>query len=265
MLGISAGRTLLFDSVEVGTDKTAQSTFVELNEKMKILTTAVIPVLKLRLQALQAQYARGFTSVNVPSDFVVRASPFRLKTFEMIMPLPVRVNKKGGTVTVDWVCYHPTTTWLPDGVTPAPGSGAPTGTDGMVIYHIHQSVLPELPKSIRDAIAKELNRWKQESGYVLELNPALTGAFVTEKSSWSPEARQLFAYFGVGALVLMFLAVGWELGVVAGGVALAEAGLTALAATPAALVGAIRVTAALASQCWPAAVGAAPLIPLGAR
>ena len=62
---------------------------------MKIVETAVIPQIKLRLPALAARYARGFTSISLPQDFVVRPSAFRLKSYEMILPLPVRVNTQG--------------------------------------------------------------------------------------------------------------------------------------------------------------------------
>lgn len=70
MMGISANQVLLFDCLEVGTDKTADSTYKELGDKMKIVETAVIPQIKLRLPALAARYARGFTSISLPQDFV---------------------------------------------------------------------------------------------------------------------------------------------------------------------------------------------------
>jgi hypothetical protein len=264
MLGISAGRTLLFDSVEVGTVRTAQSTYDELGEKMGILRSAVIPQLKLRLPALAARSARGMVSMSIPLDFVVRPSAFRLSQFEMIMPLPVRINSTSGKTIIDWICYHPSTNWRPGGAASAPASpGERTGTDGLIIYHIHQTTLPDVPASIRRAITEELNRWKQAQGYILELNPALVAAFTFNKSAWSREALQLFALLGIGGLVLIMVGIGWESGLFAGAAAIVEAGLTAAASSPAAFAAAMRGTAALANELWPLAVGAAPLIPLG--
>jgi hypothetical protein len=269
MLGLSAsGGPLLFDGVEVGTVKTDASTYKELHDKLDIIRAAVVPQLRLRMPALQAQAARGFRSMNVPTDYVVRPSPFRLKPSEMVLPVPVRVEPGSGPgdqPTVDWVCYHPTTVWAPSGTTPTPGSGAPTGTDGMVIYHIHRAKLPQVPSRVKNQVAKELKRLQQKQGLVLELNPALVGAFVADQSDWTPEGRRMFAYLGAGALVLVFVAVAWEIGAFAGGVALADAGLTAAAAAPAQLLALVRASASLASQLWPAAVSAVPLMPQLAR
>jgi hypothetical protein len=258
MLGISATRTLLFDAVEVGTVKTAQSTYKELNEKMRNITDAVIPQLKLRLPALQERRARGLKSFMVPSEFVVQASAFRLKPWEMILPLPVQVDNKGAAKTLDLICYHPTTTWTPQ------NAKSTTGTDGLVIYHIHRVPLPKLPNKVREQVEFELNRWKREKGLVLELNPALSGALASSSSSWSPESRQLFAYLGVGALVLLFLGVAVEAGVIIAGATIAEAGLAALAGTPASVLASIRAAAFVASEIWPLAVAAAPLVPIPA-
>jgi hypothetical protein len=260
MLGIAGGREILLDCVEVGTVKTAQSTYNELNEKLQILKTAVIPQVKLRLPALRERFARSLQSPVLPNEFVVQASPFRLPPFKTILPLPIRVTAQGAQTMIDWICYRPSTNWKPSGA-PASTSNRP-GTDGIVLYHIHQTPLPEVPSSIRIALAKELNQWKQKQGYILELNPALIAAFGLNKPAWTRDERLLFTVLGVAGLLLVIVAVGLEVGVFAGAAAIADAGLPALAAAPAEFIAAMRASAILASQVWALAVSAVPMVPL---
>jgi len=185
MLGIHAGATLLFDSVEVGTDKTAESTFKELTDKMAIIDQEVVPQIKLRLPALQRRYASRGMTTSIPSDFVVRASPFRLEPWAKVLPLPIVAGDEG-VREVDWICYHPTDTWAPasaSGSSSASSSGG-LGTDGIILYHIHRASLPRLPQEVRSRMRKELDRLEAERSGLLELNPALLGAFVRNKSEW---------------------------------------------------------------------------------
>ncbi|MBJ7988137.1 hypothetical protein JDS94_29835, partial [Bacillus cereus] len=54
MLGISAQRILYFDAVEVGTVKTAKSTWDELNHKLGVIKDVIIPQLKIELPNLSS-------------------------------------------------------------------------------------------------------------------------------------------------------------------------------------------------------------------
>ncbi|MEV5491080.1 hypothetical protein AB0L47_24290 [Streptomyces bobili] len=268
MLGITADRsTLAFDALEVGTEGTAQSTYDELHKKLRILQSEVIPQIKLRLAGLSARYTDRRRSLSVPSAFSALPSTFRLKPWAYILPLPVNISVQGNARYADWICFHPSKSWTPRG-SGAPGSGGvpagspvARGVDGLYLYHIHRATLPNLPDAVRSSVDQELRRWRQNNGFVLELNPAFAFAMKESQSDWSPEAQAMFAYLGAGALLLCFVWVAWEVGLIAGGAAALDAGLTALAESPAVFTNAIRGAAQLAPRLWPAAVGAAPLMP----
>ena len=103
----------------------------------------------------------------------------------------------------------------------------------IVLYHIHRTPMPEVPESIsRNAIIKELNQWKEKNKYILELNPAMIAAFGQNKSEWSSDAKLLFSVIGIGGLVLVIVAVGWEMGLFAGAASIASQGL-AVVSSPA--------------------------------
>lgn len=262
MLGISAGRTLLLDAVEVGTVKTAKSTWDELNHKIGILKDVVIPQLKIELPQLAIRLSRGFQSFSVPLDFSVKGSAFRMTRWQRVLPLPVRISRTGNAPTADWICFHPSVTYQPTGAPSTTTGGDPTGADGLFLYHIHRATLPNLPDKVRQNLERELRRWRQGQGLVLELNPAYAFTFQQSKSDWSPEAQILFGYLGLGALVVMGVALAWELGLIAGAAALAEQGLAALAATPAVFVSAMSEASAIARMLWPVAVGVAQWLPV---
>jgi hypothetical protein len=152
-------------------------------------------------------------------------------------------------------------TWQPAGSPPTGGSGEPQGSDGLFLYHIHRATLPNLPDKVRQNLEQELRRWRQGHGLVLELNPAYAFTFQQSKSDWSPEAKMLFGYLGLGALVVMGVALAWELGLVAGAAMLAEEGLLALAATPQVFMTAMAEASALARFLWPIAVSGAQWLP----
>ncbi|MGW9122933.1 hypothetical protein ACWGRV_41195 [Streptomyces sp. NPDC055663] len=261
MMGLSSQRALIFDAVEVGTEKTARSTYDELNSKIRILRDAAIPQIKLRLPALSLKFAKGFTSISIPGEFEARPSRFRLQPWERILPLPLSISKSGKATTADWICYHPSTTYRPVDAPPS----TVDGVDGLILYHIHQMALPDLPPALRRHFERELQRWRNAQGLTLELNPALAVALRESRSDWSPEAQQLFGYVGLGALVIMIVAVGWELGLIAEAGLAAKAGLVALAESPAAITSALRATSLIARQAWPTVVSSAPLLPLASQ
>ncbi|MER9117120.1 hypothetical protein NKH93_10890 [Mesorhizobium sp. M0954] len=261
MLGISASRNLVFDGVEVGTVKTAQSTWDELNEKLTIIKDVIVPQLKIEMPQLAIRMSKGFQSFSVPLDYTVKGSAFRMTRWQRVLPLPVRISGKGNARSADWICFHPSMTWQPAGAPPAGGGGEPQGSDGLFLYHIHRATLPNLPEKVRQNLEQELRRWRQGHGLVLELNPAYAFTFQQSKSDWSPEAKMLFGYLGLGALVVMGVALAWELGLVAGAVMLAEEGLLALAATPQVFITAMAEASALARFLWPIAVSAAQWLP----
>ena len=262
MLGISAARALYFDGVEVGTVKTAQSTWDELRHKLGIIKDVIVPQLKIELPILALRLGRGRRSVSIPVDFIIKGSSFRMTRWERVLPLPVRISGKGKVRTADWICYHPTMTWRPPGApTPTVGPEGPQGNDGLVIYHIHRATIPNLPEKVRQALEGELRKWKQQQGLILELNPALVYAFRQSQNDWSPEAKILLGYLGLGALIIMGVAIAWEIGLIAGGAALAEEGLIALAASPQLFISAIVDAAAVVSRLVPAVVSIAPLLP----
>lgn len=267
MMGISSTSVLEFDGVEVGTVKTAKGTWDELNYKLGIVNTVILPQVKLELPNLAISMSRGFKSIGaMPTSFTVKASSFRLAEYARIVPLPVRIGETGTVQTADWICFHPTAVWYPPGTPqPSPTAVDPEGTDGLVIYHIHRAPLPQLPKRVRTFLEGELRKWRQQEGLVLELNPAHVGVFRDSKSDWAPEAQMLFGYFGLTALVVMGVALAWEVGLIAGGAALAVDGLAALAGSAEALGTAIAEGAAFASRLWPVAVSAASLLPVTAR
>lgn len=265
MLGISAADVLEFDGLEVGTVKTAKETWDELNNKLGVLNSVVLPQVKIELPNLALKMSGGVRSVRVPRSFAVKGSAFRLPRWARVLPLPVQINKSGNATTVDWICYHPTAVWYPPNAPmPGPTDPDPEGTDGLVIYHIHRATIPQLPARVRNYLEGELRKWRQQQGLVLELNPAFVGVFQASKSDWSPEAQQIFGYFGLVAFVVLGVALAWELGLIAGGVALAADGLAALGASPALLPEVLGDGAAIASRLWPAAVTVAPLLPRGA-
>jgi hypothetical protein len=261
MLGISANRTLIFDGLEVGTVKGAKGTYDELHHKLDIIKDIVVPQLKIELPQLAIRLSKGLRSMSVPNDVTVNGSSFRLAPSQRILPLPVRISGSGKARYADWICYHPTMTWQLPGSSP-PGPNAAQGTDGLVIYHIHRTPLPNLPETVKRHVERELERWKRQQGLILELNPALAYAFKQSRSEWEPETRRLFAYFGVGVLLLACVVVAWEVGLIAGGAALAEEGLVTLAASPQVLNSALQGSVQGASRLWPAVVGAAPLLPM---
>ena len=261
MLGISAGRTLAFDGVEVGTVKTAQSTWDELNLKLGIIKDVIIPQLKIELPQLAIRLSRGFKSVSVPVDFSVKGSACRLSRWQRVLPLPVRISRNGNARTADWICFHPSMTWQPTGAPAAAGPGDPQGSDGLFLYHIHRAGIPKLPEKVRQNLERELRRWRQGQGLVLELNPAYAYTFQQSQSDWSPEAKMLFGYVGLGALVIMGVALAWEIGLIAGAAALAEEGLVALAASPGVFVSAMSEASAIARILWPVAIGASQWLP----
>lgn len=263
MLGISAQRILCFDAVEVGTVKTAKSTWDELNHKLGVIKDVIIPQLKIELPNLSITLGRGQKSVSVPTDFSVKGSSFRMNSWERILPLPINFSKNGNVRYADWICYHPTMTWQPpDAPMSTPGPEGPQGNDGLVIYHIHRLPIPKLPDKVRQHFEIELRKWRQGHGLVLELNPAYAYAFKQSKSDWSPEAKLLFGYFGVGALVVMGVALAWELGLIAGAAALAEGGLNALMASPLVFTQAMEQSAVMARSLWLAGASVAPLLPI---
>lgn len=253
MLGIvNDGTRVLFDAVEVGTVKTAKSTYDELHMKLNTLRTSVIPVVQLRLPLLQAQRRKSLTP-----NFEVRASPFRLEEWAKIMPLPVRIGKEGSVTTADWICFHPTDSDV-SGAAPTPDR---MGADGLVVYHIHRAEVGKLPRRVQQHAERQLEQWKQQRGLVLELNPAMAGAMRDSTSDWTPEGRRMLAYAGVAGLAILLLAAAWEVGVIEGAAVLAEKGLEAAAGTPAALRGALQLTSEFTQRLWPLATGAAPLVP----
>jgi hypothetical protein len=266
MLGISASDVLEFDGLEVGTVKTAKATWDELNNKLGVLNSVVLPQVKIELPNLAIKLGGGRRSVQVPTSFVVRGSAFRLPRWARVLPLPVRISASGQVTTVDWICFQPTAVWYPPGAKiPGPTDPDPEGTDGLVIYHIHRAALPQLPQRVRNFFESELRKWKQQQGLILELNPAYASVFHSSQADWSPEARQAFAYFGLATLVVLGVAVAWEIGLIAGAASLAADGLAGLAATPGVLAASLSDAALIASRLWPAAVTAAPLLPLAPR
>jgi len=266
MLGISAADVLEFDGLEVGTVKTAKATWDELNHKLGILKTVVLPQVKIELPNLALRMSRGRQSFRIPHDFVIKGSSFRLPKWALVTPLPVRISQVGTVETVDWICYQPTTVWYPPGAQlPGANDPDPEGTDGLVIYHIHRAPIPKLPPGIRNFLENELRKWRQQERLILELNPAFVPVFQADKANWSPETMRLFGYLGLAALVLLGVAVAWEIGLIAGAAAVAVDGLGALAAAPEVLLTALNDAAMIASRLWPAAVTAAPLLPLAGR
>lgn len=270
MLGIHAdGSRLVFDAVEVGTEKTAKSTYDELQEKLAQLRNPVLPILRLKLELLaHRHYARG-ENIAVPQDFTIAGSAFRPQDHQWVLPLPIRISTSGSVRYADWICFHPSKGWRP-GVgyplaTSLPGADQRRGTDGLLIYYIHRALLPNLPDRVARDVRQQLGRWRYEQGLTLELNPALAMSLKKSQSDWSPEALQLFAVLGVGAAIILLVLAAWEVGLVAGGAAVAEAGLVALSEAPLLLFNAIRSAALLATQLNPAAFGMLPFVPVGMR
>lgn len=261
MLGLrAAGTSMELDAVEVGTVKTATSTYDELTMKMDALRSAVVPQLRLRMQGEQMRAAGRGRGFPIPQDYPVRGSAFRLEPWARIMPLPVRISGSGRVSTVDWICFHPSDSWRPAAEPPTP-VGERKGTDGLIIYHIHRARLPDLPEAVRRHVRRELESWKRQRGLSLELNPALGMAMRESASAWSHEALVFFAALGAAALVILFVAIAVEVGVVALGAAAIDAGLVALSGAPAALMGAVQGAGEVAALLWPGALGAASLMP----
>lgn len=273
MLGISAHRVLEFDAVEVGTVKTADETYKELQHKLGVIQSTIVPQLKLTMPALAMKYAGGRgMGINVPQDFSVRASAFRLEPWQRVLPLPVQISGTGNVSYADWICYHPSSTYhAPD--TPAERRGL-QGTDGLIIYHVHRARVPRLPKRVRDEVDKALRQWNWKHGRSFELNPALAFALKDTRSEWDPEHKEMFMLGLAGTaavlLVVAFAFVAIEAGVVgavggalagggsaAGGSqagAAATGGLIRLVSNPALLRIFIADLAQLAQKLWPAAV-----------
>lgn len=199
--------------------------------------------------------------LQIPNDYIVKGSSFRLNAWQRVLPLPIKFNKmKGDEKIVDWICYHPTMNWKPPNA-PAP-TGDIQGTDGIVLYHIHQCYVPKVPKKVKNFFEREMNKWKQGPGFILGFDPAFaTKAFQESRYDWSPEARQLFAYLGIGALVIMGVAVAWEIGLVAGIAAIAEGGLSTLMASPL-YFEALGQSSMIAKHLWSAGTGVASLLPI---
>jgi hypothetical protein len=269
MLGVEMGLApgVRFDLLEVGTEKTADSTAAELADKLRILRERVVPVLSLRLDGRGQSWDRRIE---------VRASPFRMPQEMRILPLPLVIDQKSGTRWAEWVCYHPTELYKPGSVT----SG---GHDGLVLYHIHRAPLPTLPEGLRKKFEAQA---KAGTLQPLTLLPELAQV---RREDWPPELKLALAAIGVAALatviVLIALTPPGAVGLAAGagaasagavgagaagagavgagaiGTGVTGAGLTAAGATPA-FTGTMAATANYAPLAWSFAVGAAAVVPM---
>jgi hypothetical protein len=249
MLGLCAGGAAIeMDAVEVGTVKTAQSTYDELQHKLGVLRDVIVPQLKIQLPQLSSQ-----TQQSVPTEVTVAASSWRPAQWERVLPLPVRVTPAGGITYVDWICYHPTMTWYPRDSTASSTQSGSEGTDGLVIYHIHRlsGSLAEAPSRVKLEVRDAIRRWQEKKGLALSLDPSFATAVRADREAFDPAAKQLLAYLGAGALLLIVLGVAWEVGLVVGAEQAAQGGLTALAGSVEELAPLLRNCATLADQLWP--------------
>ncbi|MED0828234.1 hypothetical protein [Bacillus pacificus] len=258
MLGISVSNILLLDAVEVSTAKTADETWSELQSKLDALKNVIVPQLKLKLPELNLNRLQSY--VQIPNEYIVKGSSFRLSAWQRILPLPIKFDKKGKETCVEWICYNPTMNWKPPNA-PMP-TGEPQGTDGIILYHIHSVTIGGIPKKVKVFLDMEIRKWKQGHGLVLDLNPAYAYVFKESKSDWSPEARKLFAYFGIGALVMIGVAVAWEIGVIEGAAVLAKGGLSALMASPPILFNTLGQCSMIARNLWLAGSSISPFLPI---
>lgn len=246
MLGICAAGAIEFDAVEVGTVKTAQSTFSELQSKLGILQSIIVPQLRLELPILSVRRA-----MSVPTQITVAGSTWRLKPSERILPLPVKVTTTGQVDYADWICFHPTMTWRSSS-SPVPALGWRGGEDGLVLYHIHRLPMKslELPSRVKSEVQSAIRQWQWQQRLTLTLLPTFPTTVRQDQSAFSPEAKAFIGYMGLAGLLVMTMAVAWELGVFAGAGALAQQGLAALAATPEVMAPTIAATKELTDQFW---------------
>ncbi|KXO06209.1 hypothetical protein AYK81_00475 [Bacillus thuringiensis] len=261
MLGISVSNTLLFDAVEVATVKTADETWYELQGKLDTIKNVIVPQLKLLLPEVNENQKQSF--VQIPNDYIVKGSSFRLSAWQRILPLPIKFDERGKYNYVDWICYNPTMNWKPPNAPePTLGPEGPQGTDGIVLYHIHRAIIPAFPEKIESFIKREFFKWSQANGLVPELNPAFAYTFKESQSAWSPEARTLFACFGIGALVMMGLVLASEIGIITGAATIAKGGFSALMTSPTLFLNAIGQGSIIARNLWVAGTSVAPLLPI---
>lgn len=253
MLGVEIGLSpgVRFDLLEVGTEKTADSTAAELADKLRILRERVAPIVTLRLDAQGQSWDRRIE---------VRASPFRMPQAMRIMPLPLVIDQQTGTRYAEWVCYHPTELYKP-------GAMINGGHDGLVLYHIHRAPLPTLPEALRKRFEAQARAGTLQP---LSLLPELAQV---RREDWPPELRMALLAVGVAALataiVLIALTPPGAAGVAgmgavgagATGAGVTGAGLTAAGATPAFTTG-VAATANYAPLAWSFAVGAAAVVPM---
>ncbi|MGW6690844.1 hypothetical protein [Streptomyces sp. NPDC054961] len=227
MLGLQAyGGELTMEQVEVGTRQGGLETYKELQSKLSVLENPCAVRIRLELEWMQR-------SLQVSA----RASTWRLHPALMLLPLPLRIDATSGKgVVSDWICFWPTNRARFQAY-PRQEGGRP-GYDGLILYHVHRALFDSslIPKSVRELMNKAVREWSaKHRAPGPTLVPELVTVMQADRRLFTREGELFLAGLGAVALLALFVWVAVEAGVITGLAAAGRAGLSALAAAPAAL------------------------------
>ncbi|MBT2471278.1 hypothetical protein J7E97_26315 [Streptomyces sp. ISL-66] len=166
-----------------------------------------------------------------------RASTWRLHPALMLVPLPLHIDTTTGKAVVsDWLRFWPTNRARFQAY-PQQEGGRP-GYYGLVLYHVHRAVFDSslIPKKIKELMGKAVREWHQRRRAPgPTLVPELVTVMQADRRLFTRAGELFLADLGATALLALFVWVAVEAGVIAGLAAAGRVGLSALAATPAAL------------------------------
>jgi hypothetical protein len=240
VLGIAVTNdAIVLELVEVTTYGQAAETLREdVEHKLNTLRTKVATE---DTSVLEAEFYARTPARRTP--FSISASKWRPRVDQLILPL--YIDSSGGSSTAfEWICYCPTFRFFP-----------PNGVDGLILYEVHSTTLPEhVPQEVLNRIKEEARRKQARDRLAgaLTLTPWFDQAYWQNKPADRDLMLALAATAGVATLVLLAVvlapvvaaagtatAAGATAGGLTGAGALAEAG----ALTPAVLAAAAAANA----------------------
>lgn len=208
---------IVFDLVEVGTIKTATSTFDELVSKMTQLQEIALRM-DGELKTMQQIYSStSLRSPRIPSYAAASASNFRIPFASYLQVIGVELVPGSTDSLITYICYAPSYRYRPNDFKNLDPGVAP-GINGLVLYEIHQLRVKRVPDAVGAQLRKDwvtVHPSVATQAAIARLLPEPGFTAYGGRTVWDRQTVEYLKLVGEVGIVCMLAAFAWELGILA--------------------------------------------------